>query len=243
MPRKIIVGIDFGTTFSGVAYLDIDDDFHTLNGAQKADRITIIMQWPSTNSSFAEKIPTRLSYAQRPPVWGGDVKEDSQEHQDMMVEHFKLGLDRHSKSHYVTSTTPRIGAKFEFLHNPDFIHPRIPGKKAVDFTAEYLERLLHFVRTDHLPSKFTQEVRLNISYVITVPAIWSDSAKSLTREAAIRAGIPGLQLELISEPEAAAVYCATKHDPLGIAEKQKFMICDAGGGTVVYPRTLRGSDI
>jgi molecular chaperone DnaK (HSP70) len=71
------------------------------------------------------------------------------------------------------------------------------------------------------------------SYVITVPAIWSDDAKNLTRLAATRAGIPGDKLNLITEPEAAALYCATMCEELDLRQGDRFLVCDAGGGTVV----------
>jgi len=51
---------------------------------------------------------------------------------------------------------------------------------------------------------------LKISYVLTVPAIWSDSAKDLMVRAAEEAGF-GMHREdfnLVSEPEAAAgLFC------------------------------------
>lgn len=72
---------------------------------------------------------------------------------------------------------------------------------------------------------------------ITVPAIWSDHAKALMREACTRAGIiqphdPLDRLTLISEPEAAALYCERKCDISNLKHDDKFMIIDAGGGTV-----------
>jgi len=72
-----------------------------------------------------------------------------------------------------------------------------------------------------------------ISYVITVPAIWSDKAKDLTRQAAIAAGILGKKLTLITEPEAAALFCASLCQEVDLQEGDRFLICDAGGGTVV----------
>lgn len=67
--------------------------------------------------------------------------------------------------------------------------------------------------------------------------MWSDRAKTVMREAAIRAGIilrtdPAERLSLISEPEAAALYCEKKSEQFNLAHGQRFMICDAGGGTV-----------
>lgn len=67
--------------------------------------------------------------------------------------------------------------------------------------------------------------------------MWSDRAKTATRQAAILAGIISPadhpeRLMLISEPEAAALYCERKSDQFNLTSGQRFMICDAGGGTV-----------
>jgi len=40
------------------------------------------------------------------------------------------------------------------------------------------------------------------------------------------------RLMLISEPEAAALYCEKKCDQFNLKHNDRFMICDAGGGTV-----------
>lgn len=47
---------------------------------------------------------------------------------------------------------------------------------------------------------------MDVQYILTVPAVWSDKAKDLTRQAAHLAGIPESDTFLLSEPEAAAVY-------------------------------------
>ena len=70
-----------------------------------------------------------------------------------------------------------------------------------------------------------------------MPAIWSDEAKAMMREAVIQAGIineedPLNRLDLISEPEAAAAYCENKYHSWNLTDGNIFMIVDAGGGTV-----------
>lgn len=46
-----------------------------------------------------------------------------------------------------------------------------------------------------------------VQFVLTVPAVWSDSAKHATLQAAERAGMGEMaELMIISEPEAAALY-------------------------------------
>lgn len=67
--------------------------------------------------------------------------------------------------------------------------------------------------------------------------MWSDRAKAIMREAAIRAELINSndhpdRLMLISEPEAAALYCEKKSEQFNLKHGQRFMICDAGGGTV-----------
>jgi molecular chaperone DnaK (HSP70) len=74
-------------------------------------------------------------------------------------------------------------------------------------------------------------------YSLTVPAIWNDKAKDAMRKAAIRAGMISEsdhpdRLMLISEPEAAALYCEKVCKQFELDHKDRFMICDAGGGTV-----------
>ncbi|KAF8950495.1 Heat shock 70 kDa protein 12A, partial [Entomortierella lignicola] len=77
----------------------------------------------------------------------------------------------------------------------------------------------------------------HIQYCLSVPAMWNDNAKAMMRQAALQAGMitpldPPHRLLLISEPEAAALYCEKKCDQFQIGHGQRFMICDAGGGTV-----------
>jgi hypothetical protein len=57
------------------------------------------------------------------------------------------------------------------------------------------------------------------------------------RDAAIKSGIISAtdhrdRLTLISEPEAAALYCEKNCDKFNMQDGDEFMICDAGGGTV-----------
>lgn len=70
-----------------------------------------------------------------------------------------------------------------------------------------------------------------IEYIITVPAIWSDAAKFRTRSCAKRAGMGG-DLQIVSEPEAAVIYALDAMDPGTLRAGEKFVLCDAGGGTV-----------
>ncbi|XP_045203759.2 heat shock 70 kDa protein 12B-like [Mercenaria mercenaria] len=81
-----------------------------------------------------------------------------------------------------------------------------------------------------------------IHWVITVPAIWDDTAKQFMREAAINAGIETDHLSLALEPEAASLFCkylpvekvkgATGGGISCFAPGKRYLVLDAGGGTV-----------
>lgn len=78
---------------------------------------------------------------------------------------------------------------------------------------------------------------LKIRFCLTVPAIWTEKAKIIMREAAIQAGIvnasdPQDRLLLVGEPEAAALYCESVIKEYDLDHGDTFLICDAGGGTV-----------
>ena len=59
-----------------------------------------------------------------------------------------------------------------------------------------------------------------VDFVLTVPAVWSDKARQMTLEAAVRAGLGVVEaghasglLRLITEPEGAAEYALRSMQP------------------------------
>lgn len=72
-------------------------------------------------------------------------------------------------------------------------------------------------------------------WVLTVPAIWTDTAKLFMRKAAEMAGIADDKLILALEPEAASIHCQTfpSAGSVEIANTgAKYIVVDLGGGTV-----------
>ena len=233
----LVIGIDFGTTFSGVAYAltgKINPGvFSRADRKNIADKVVVVRTWPGGSS--AEKIPSVLSYKTSTLIWGPKVKNTD----EPRIAFFKLGLEEtvseHYKSRRMAGTKGQQSALGGYLTDPNWYHPRLSEKKALDFAADYLTAVCEHIKTESLRRLFGVQFlqRQQISYVITVPAIWSDKAKELTRQAAYRAGIQRRQLMLITEPEAAALYCATLSREVDLETGDRFLICDAGGGTVV----------
>lgn len=103
-----------------------------------------------------------------------------------------------------------------------------------DYLTELLKHAGQMLRRRY-GEMFISTTRIDI--VLTVPAVWSDSAKDATLRAAEKAasasGLPHTEhLSLISEPEAAAVYTLQAIQPSVLKQFDNFIVCDAGGGTV-----------
>ncbi|KAL8817394.1 MAG: hypothetical protein Q9223_003761 [Gallowayella weberi] len=76
--------------------------------------------------------------------------------------------------------------------------------------------------------------RANIVFALTVPAIWSDSARKKTQDAATKAGMgKHLPPQIFSEPECAAIHTLKDLDATSsLRTNDRILVCDAGGGTV-----------
>lgn len=84
--RKIIVGIDFGTTYSGVAWAE----------TKRPDRQSTITTWPISKAAregeSSDKVPTKICYANGEFEWGFQIPSSAPS--DEVLEWFKLYVDR-----------------------------------------------------------------------------------------------------------------------------------------------------
>ncbi|KAG0255202.1 hypothetical protein BG011_005293 [Mortierella polycephala] len=197
-----------GTTFSGVAYaLKADGEVHDM------------IKWPRHLAQYP-KTPTLSLYkkdSQRILDWGhaarlAMLKPAAKDF--TLLRKFKLQLDETLQS------TP--------LEN---------GITALEAVTHYLKKLHGHVMSELTKGFIKNYEPSQFQYCLTVPAMWSDAAKNTMRRAAIGAGLiqegdPPNRLILISEPEAAAMYCERMVDRFSLKHGDRFMICDAGGGTV-----------
>ncbi|KAF8637103.1 hypothetical protein AX17_003007 [Amanita inopinata Kibby_2008] len=216
---KMSIAIDFGTTFSGVAY----------GSARIAEgKVQQILNWPGSFETF-RKIPTCLLYDEHGQVlaWGLEAKNASPMAGTIRCEWFKLFLEPQA------------------LRDESAIDPRLPrlplGKRAVDVIIDFLSCLWEYAK-DQITREIGAVADLNSADVwLTVPAAWDAKGCDMMRDAAITAGLVQSaragdrtwrdRLHIITEPEAAAVHCAFLTDVHRLKPSQNFMVADAGGGT------------
>ncbi|KAJ5219672.1 hypothetical protein N7468_008876 [Penicillium chermesinum] len=204
---KLVVGIDFGTTFSGIAW--------ALEACP--EEIEVIQKWPDGRNRSLQKVPSCLTYGTSAVNWGYQVNDEVHPN---AIRGLKLLLDDSKPVTY----RPSIEAKS---------HLKSLGKSTVDAIADYLRALVGHAK-EILRRRFDSALDImEIQYILTVPAVWSDKAKDLTMQAGCRAGIPRAQLSLLSEPESAAIYAIRAIQPNTMAKHGDcIIVCDAGGGTV-----------
>ncbi|KAI8364738.1 uncharacterized protein BYT42DRAFT_590213 [Radiomyces spectabilis] len=207
----VIVGIDFGTTFSGCCYAFAQS---------QNEEVIDIVKWPRQNNHVYPKTPTLSLYRKGSTQlidWGHGARRQAMKPNSvdlLLLSKFKLYLDEHLQ------------------------HESLPnGLNVIDVIADYLRVFHNHVCTELLKGFAGNYDQSKFRYCLTVPAMWSDRAKAAMREAAIRANLIQRsdhpeRLTLISEPEAAALYCEKKSEQFNLVHGQRFMICDAGGGTV-----------
>ncbi|RGP68404.1 hypothetical protein FSPOR_5283 [Fusarium sporotrichioides] len=217
----VVIGIDFGTTFSGVSWAH----------SREPDAIEIVTCWESelNRSSDVEKAPTQLYFDSNghDVKWGYGIPLDKEP-----LKWFKLLLlDSADLPAEVTNSTQIQEARR--LKNA-------AGKEAIAIIASFLRKLW-----DHSVESIRRAIRADLlerskfQVVITLPAIWPPYAQNRMKQAARQSGILDGQsagttmLQFISEPEAAAL--ATIED-MGkrstIKTGDTVVVCDAGGGTV-----------
>jgi hypothetical protein len=217
---KMSISIDFGTTFSGVAY-----GSSRIAGGQ----VQQILNWPGSFETF-RKIPTCLLYDEYGQVlaWGLEAKNAGPIPGTTLCEWFKLFLEPQA------------------LRDESAIDPRLPtlppGKRAVDLIIDFLSCLWEYAK-DQITRDIGAVADLNSADVwLTVPAAWDAKGSDIMRDAAITAGLVQSsragditwrdRLRIITEPEAAAVHCARLTDLHHLKPSQNFIVADAGGGTV-----------
>lgn len=208
-PYKIIVAVDYGTTYSGSQIRNDNRALTKFTGIsyvtsnKTSEDIVIVTRWPNHRDQ-SWKAPSLMAYASENPrinrdSWGYEVTRSLRSYAWT-----KLLLDNSVElaEHDDPLLREMYGSE-GFMKLP-------PHKTAQDVVRDFLSEVYkHAVVT--LERELSPEIfkTLPMECWITMPAIWSDRAQRLTRDAAFGAGFgsrPGDTVNMIPEPEAAALW-------------------------------------
>ncbi|OQE47198.1 hypothetical protein PENCOP_c001G01352 [Penicillium coprophilum] len=212
----LVIGIDFGTTFSGAAWATLDDF--------ENNEINVITSWPDHGRDEA-KAPSKLLYEDGKVTWGFGVPGDADP-----IRWFKLLLLREEDLSDEVRQSEFVLRARKML--------RETGKSATDLVADYLKGLWqHTLETIYKTRTETVVDAYIFNVVVTVPAIWKGYARDAMEEAFEKAGIledrpaGATTLAFAPEPEAAALVTLCEQEKY-MKPDDVYLICDAGGGTV-----------
>lgn len=194
---RLIVGIDYGTTYSGLSFaMSTATDFKDINAW------TAYPGASSHQSEHCEKAPSLVSFDDENggdsgrDLWGYQVEPDMKAYAWT-----KLLLDGSARASEYDDPGLKKAIGSGMMKLPQ-------GRTAKEIVTTYL-RGLNTMYQGVVTEKFGQAYfdNLPVDFWLTVPATWSDAAKQLTLEAARDAGFasrPHDRVRLITEPEAAA---------------------------------------
>ncbi len=225
MASQFVVGIDLGTTNSVVAYSSLNDE------RPKVELLPIPQVVAAHTVESRTSLPSFLYLAT-------DAERDSN----------AFGLPWSSHPSFATGVVARqlsaqfpdrtiVAAKSWLCHTKVDRHQNIlPWQAAADVSKissvtasqRYLE---HLIAAWH--HAFPNAPIAEQHVVLTVPASFDASARELTREAALAAGLPS-NFVLLEEPQAATYAWL---DSIGdhwrkvLKVGDRLLVCDVGGGT------------
>lgn len=206
-----------GSRYSGAAWATAADF--------ESGQINLITSWPGTGREEG-KTPTEIFYEDGCLMWGYAIPPDADP-----IRWFKLLLLREE------DVPPELKDSEFLLRARKALGES--KKTATDLIADYLGALWrHILDTIHKARGSSVLEALTFHVVITVPAIWKDYARQDMKEAARKSGILDSRpagpttLAFAPEPEAAAL-ASLCESGRSINAGDVFVICDAGGGTVV----------
>ena len=233
---KYAIGIDLGTTNSVLAYAKVPEDAAQDNATEVA--ILPIPQYIAGGTVESRKslpsfvyLPTEQEAAQYETAlpWGKD--------QTVGTRTLVVGEAARRRSSEVPDRSISAAKSWLCHSKVDRRAPILPWGAADDIgklsPLEVSRAVLRHL-IDAWESAFPDTPITEQQVVLTVPASFDASARELTREAAIAAGLPKERLLFLEEPQAA-VYswlCETGdrwRKMLHVADK--LLVCDVGGGT------------
>lgn len=223
-PSKLIIGIDIGTTYSGVTFLYLTE------GAKPRDKIQRVMEWPGQKGKEEAKVPTLVWYDQNRKA----AKLGAEAYKLKESKAGGLKLAKHFKHHLHPAT---MAAKHR-LDKPPLPYGVTLEQVYTDFMKYLLVNTRSFFEKKILGGgAIWDNLTSTMTVVLTHPNGWGTPEQGFLRKAARRAGMVSQdnQVTFVTEAEASIHFCLSR-PALNLASSikigTKIIVCDAGGSTV-----------
>lgn len=233
---KAVIAIDFGTSRSGFAYEYLNEE--TIQNPDPKE----FRAWEDAPAGYHyPKTLTNILYSpdRKPVAWGYTARTQSvdlPQNEKLNYKLFNAFKTQLRESPHRTPISPII-----VDHHKEIVKDK-DGRDflVLDVVADYLRFLKESALKKVQGGVSSIIANDEILWSLTVPAIWNNADKQLMRLAAKKAGLISNEddkesLVIILEPEAAAVHCLKTDGAIagtGITHGSRFMVIDAGGGTV-----------
>ncbi|KAK4678703.1 hypothetical protein QC764_310090 [Podospora pseudoanserina] len=240
---RLQIALDYGTTYTGVAYLPVSANNLKHRGLEEfTEDIKVITAWPPKEEQ--EKVPSQLSYSVTPKgcaQYGYDIDDNSLVLKKTKIQLEAMGtrLDElRTLSELLKELRDLDLSEEEVIENgiPEHL-AKEPEEIVKDYLNEVAEKTEKIITTE-LGRHVLSNVAIDLA--VTHPAIWSDRALNSTYRA-VRAAFnhdlfPKLEnISFVSEPVACAHFTlreAWKNNRVRFRKNDCFIVVDAGGGTV-----------
>ena len=233
---RVVVGLDFGTTFSGFAFAHITDpekvytffEYPKAGGGEKPYCKTLTASYYKNNGGTWQfrswGYPARAEYghdllAKRKHRMSGPSNDPLQPSVGSYFVKFKLHLANKDLGASIAQEFP-------------------PGLTVNILITDYLREmgaLILKTLQDHYGGQLTKQA---IQWCVTVPSIWDNAAKAVMKTCMTSAGlVDGVDgsrhpLIMVLEPEAASFFChKVMSDEQVLRVGEKLLVADIGGGT------------
>ena len=225
MNAKYVIGIDLGTTNSAVAYVPLEGD-------QVPVELLAIPQLVAAGTVESRGLlPSFLYLAHPHEARSAQYDLPWAENRDFAVGEFARRQGAEVPDRTVGAAKSWLAHSRVDRHGP--ILPwqapaEVQKMSPVTASQRYLEHLAAVWNAAFPQAPFTEQ-----TVVLTVPASFDASARELTHEAALAAGLPESMI-LLEEPQAAAyAWLASmgEHWRKLLAVGDRLLVCDVGGGT------------
>ncbi|KPM41797.1 hypothetical protein AK830_g4680 [Neonectria ditissima] len=231
---RFIICVDYGTTFSGVAWTLTAGETPTL-----AD-VNVVANW----GRIAQKVPSLYTYSSSEgELWGYDIGDNA-----YVIRWSKLDLEAPKRVDALIALKRTIQeAAYLNFGSDNVLSSHIPRhliKSTSDVITDYLMEVANATRLDIENKRDPETLRqFPIDLVITHPAEWDHRARNLTFRAVNEAfrhvfheiADSGGVVRLATEPEACAQFtmrCGQDQNLNRLKKGECFIVVDAGGGTV-----------